>query len=63
MRIRRLFPFELTADQLQAIGEIAADLGRSFPMNRLLQGDVGTGKTAVAAYAMLLAVAHALRRC
>ncbi len=57
-RIRRLFPFELTEDQNQAIREISADLARPVPMNRLLQGDVGTGKTAVAAYAMLLAVAH-----
>ncbi len=57
-RIHRLFPFELTADQQQAIDEIAADLGRSIPMNRLLQGEVGSGKTVVAEYAMLLAVAH-----
>jgi ATP-dependent DNA helicase RecG len=57
-RIRRLFPFELTAAQQQAIAEIAADMGRSVPMNRLLQGDVGSGKTVVALYAMLLAVAH-----
>ena len=57
-RIRRLFPFELTAGQQQAIAEIAADMGRSVPMNRLLQGDVGSGKTVVAVYAMLLAVAH-----
>ncbi len=57
-RIQRLFPFELTADQRQATVEIAGDLARTSPMNRLLQGDVGTGKTAVAAYAMLLAVAH-----
>ncbi|MCA9151764.1 MAG: DEAD/DEAH box helicase, partial [Planctomycetales bacterium] len=57
-RIRRLFPFELTQDQLQAIGEIVTDVGQPVPMNRLLQGDVGTGKTAVAAYAMLLAVVH-----
>ncbi len=57
-RILRLFPFELTADQLQAIDEVAADMARPFPMNRLLQGDVGTGKTVVAMYAMLLAVAH-----
>ena len=57
-RIRRLFPFELTEDQNRAIRELATDLARPFPMNRLLQGDVGTGKTAVAAYAMLLAVAH-----
>jgi ATP-dependent DNA helicase RecG len=57
-RIRRLFPFELTAGQQRAIAEIAADMGRPVPMNRLLQGDVGSGKTIVAAYAMLLATAH-----
>ena len=57
-RIRRLFPFELTAAQNQAILEIAADMARPTPMNRLLQGDVGSGKTVVAEYAMLLAVAH-----
>jgi ATP-dependent DNA helicase RecG len=57
-RIRRLFPFELTADQNRAIAEVAADVGRPHPMNRLLQGDVGSGKTVVAVYAMLLAVAH-----
>ncbi len=57
-RIRRLFPFELTASQEQAIAEIAADMARPVPMNRLLQGDVGSGKTIVAVYAMLLAVAH-----
>ncbi len=57
-RIQRLFPFELTAGQRQAIADISADMGRSKPMNRLLQGDVGSGKTIVAVYAMLLAVAH-----
>ncbi|MGQ9575677.1 MAG: ATP-dependent DNA helicase RecG [Thermoguttaceae bacterium] len=57
-RIRRLFPFELTASQQQAIREIAADMAQTVPMNRLLQGDVGSGKTVVAVYAMLLAVAH-----
>ena len=57
-RIRRLFPFELTQGQRQAIAEIGADMGQSRPMNRLLQGDVGSGKTVVALYAMLLAVAH-----
>ncbi len=57
-RITRLFPFELTKGQRQAIDEIAADMARPFPMNRLLQGDVGSGKTVVAMYAMLLAVAH-----
>ena len=57
-RIRRLFPFELTPAQNQAISEIAADMARPTPMNRLLQGDVGSGKTVVAEYATLLTVAH-----
>jgi ATP-dependent DNA helicase RecG len=57
-RIRRLFPFELTPAQNQAIAEISQDMGRPAPMNRLLQGDVGSGKTVVAEYAMLLTVAH-----
>ncbi len=41
-------PFQLTGAQRRAIDAIAADLGRAVPMNRLLQGDVGAGKTAVA---------------
>ena len=57
-RVRRLFPFEFTAAQEEAIGEVAADLNRSIPMNRLLQGDVGSGKTVVAVYALLVSVAH-----
>lgn len=57
-RIRRLFPFALTAGQEQAIKEIGVDMARHFPMNRLLQGEVGSGKTIVAVYAVLLAVAH-----
>jgi len=56
--IRRRFPFILTADQDQVIAEVVADMGRSEPMNRLLQGDVGSGKTVVALYAALLAVAN-----
>lgn len=55
--IRERFPFTLTASQDKVIGEIAADLMRDEPMNRLVQGDVGSGKTVVALYAMLLAVA------
>jgi len=55
-RIRRRFPFLLTADQDKVIAEIGADMARSQPMNRLLQGDVGSGKTVVALYAALLAV-------
>lgn len=57
-RIRRRFPFLLTEDQNECICEIVADMGRSEPMNRLLQGDVGSGKTVVALYAALLAVAN-----
>jgi ATP-dependent DNA helicase RecG len=57
-RIRRRFPFLLTGDQDGAIGEIVDDMQKAVPMNRLLQGDVGSGKTVVALYAALLAVAN-----
>lgn len=55
-QIRDRFPFELTDSQNKVIAEIAADLAKDEPMNRLVQGDVGSGKTVVALYAMLLAV-------
>ena len=55
-RIRARFPFEFTPAQRRVCGEIAADLARAEPMNRLIQGDVGSGKTAIAVYAMLAAV-------
>ncbi len=48
-------PFKLTAGQEKAMGEIAADLAAPTPMHRLLQGEVGSGKTAVAAYAIAVA--------
>ena len=51
-------PFELTGDQCRAIDEIAGDLQRAAPMQRLLMGEVGSGKTVVALYAMLQAVGH-----
>jgi ATP-dependent DNA helicase RecG len=57
-RIRDRFPFPLTEGQDRAVEEICADLARSQPMNRLLQADVGAGKTAVAVYAALVAVAR-----
>src|SRR5215212_984802 len=57
-RIERLFPFKWTAGQRVAIGEVAADMASETPMNRLLQGDVGSGKTVIAVYAMLVCVAR-----
>lgn len=49
-------PFTLTKAQVKVIKEISVDLGSGKPMNRLLQGDVGSGKTVVALIAMLIAV-------
>ncbi len=57
-RILRRFPFQLSESQTRTIGEIARDMSGMIPMNRLLHGEVGSGKTVVAAFAMLLAVAH-----
>ena len=57
-RIIRLFPFQLTSGQLQAMAEIAEDMKQNYPMNRMLLGEVGSGKTVCAEYAMLLAVAN-----
>ena len=56
-RIRRLFPFAFTEGQNQAVREISEDLASGHAMHRLLQADVGAGKTAVAVYAILVAVA------
>jgi ATP-dependent DNA helicase RecG len=55
-RFLKSLPFQLTDAQSKVIHEIRHDLAASHPMNRLLQGDVGSGKTAVAIAAMLLAV-------
>src|SRR5438552_5328985 len=55
-RYREALPFALTPYQEEAIREIDDDLARTTPMQRLLQGDVGSGKTVVALYALLRAV-------
>ena len=49
-------PFELTADQRRAVDEVAHDMSMSYPMHRLVEGEVGSGKTVVAMYACLLAI-------
>jgi ATP-dependent DNA helicase RecG len=58
---RRVLPFPLTSGQKQALKEIVADLQRAQPMNRLLQGDVGAGKTIVALVAALVAMENGLQ--
>jgi ATP-dependent DNA helicase RecG len=57
-RIRQRIPFALTAAQEKVIGEMKNDLIGKYPMNRLLQGDVGSGKTIVAVYAILAAIGN-----
>ncbi|MDI9613420.1 MAG: ATP-dependent DNA helicase RecG [Acidobacteriota bacterium] len=54
--LKKILPFHPTEAQKRALGEIAADLGSPHPMRRLLQGDVGSGKTIVAAQAAVIAV-------
>jgi ATP-dependent DNA helicase RecG len=56
--IRKLLPFTLTGDQEKAVAGICKDLAGDRPMQRLLQADVGAGKTAVAVYALLVTVAN-----
>ncbi|MYK89466.1 MAG: ATP-dependent DNA helicase RecG, partial [Acidobacteria bacterium] len=58
---RDLLPFRLTGHQRQALKEIVEDLQRPRPMNRLLQGDVGSGKTIVALLAALVAMENGLQ--
>jgi len=56
-------PFELTGAQKRVIKEIRADLGSNAQMNRLLQGDVGSGKTIVALMSMLIALDNGFQAC
>tara|TARA_B100001750_G_scaffold231123_1_gene228870 strand:+ start:712451 stop:714556 length:2106 start_codon:yes stop_codon:yes gene_type:complete len=56
-------PFELTGAQKRVIKEIRSDLGSNAQMNRLLQGDVGSGKTIVAVMSMLLAIDNGYQAC
>jgi ATP-dependent DNA helicase RecG len=58
-----LLGFELTNAQKRVIKEIRADLGKSTQMNRLLQGDVGSGKTIVALLSMLIAIDNGFQAC
>src|SRR5437879_3983650 len=54
--LKRILPFKPTAAQKRVLAEIAANLEKSTPMNRLLQGDVGSGKTIVALQASVIAI-------
>ena len=56
-------PFELTGAQKRVIKEIRQDVAKGFQMNRLLQGDVGSGKTIVALMAMLIALDNGFQSC
>src|SRR5690606_1775651 len=56
--VRRALPFKPTVAQKRVIKEIVADMTSPWPMHRLLQGDVGSGKTIVAAQAILVAAGN-----
>ncbi|MCS6928686.1 MAG: ATP-dependent DNA helicase RecG [Saprospiraceae bacterium] len=60
---REKLPFELTNAQKRVVREIRADLGSGIQMNRLIQGDVGSGKTVVALLAMLIAIDNGFQAC
>ena len=55
-RLLEILPFRLTKGQTEVMKDISRDMARPKPMNRLLQGDVGAGKTIIALYSMLIAV-------
>ena len=55
------FPYELTGDQRRSVAEIRADMTKPLPMNRLLQGDVGSGKTAVAIAALAMTLSNGMQ--
>jgi len=59
--IKRRLPFELTGAQRRVVNEILKDLGKPHPMHRLLQGDVGSGKTIVAWIAAMVAWRHGVQ--
>ncbi|MDG1154019.1 MAG: ATP-dependent DNA helicase RecG [Alphaproteobacteria bacterium] len=62
-KVLKNIPFELTNAQKNALKEIRQDLSKNTPMSRLLQGDVGSGKTIVALFTMLIAVEDSRQAC
>ena len=62
-QVRRRLPFKLTAAQVKAWGEIEADMEAPRPMHRLLQGDVGSGKTVIAALALAKTCGEGFQGC
>jgi ATP-dependent DNA helicase RecG len=62
-RIKTMLPFKPTGAQKRVLGEIAQDMSRPHPMYRLLQGDVGSGKTLVAAEAAIIAIENGYQVC
>src|SRR6266851_1866646 len=58
--LKRILPFRPTAAQIRVVKEIVADLEKPAPMNRLLQGDVGSGKTIIALQAAVIAIENGL---